>query len=186
MVKLNKQQTGIVNSYTRFLFGGNMKEVLYVGIDPGAKGAIAVLDNKGTCVELFDMPTTDEKYLNKIIEWLDKKVDKDICVMMENVHALPFESTVAGFSFGKNCGKAELLALAMSTDNSVKKVTPQTWKNHFLLKRFSDETKLQYKKRSIQKAKILFSNLEDKLTTSKDGRAEALLIAKYCYDKYIY
>ena len=130
------------------------------------------------------MPTTDERYLDKIREWLDKKVDKSICVMIENVHAMPMESTVAGFTFGKNCGKAEMLALSMTTDKAVKKVTPQAWKNYFMLKKFAEETKIQYKKRSIEKAKRLFPDMENSLMTSKDGRAEALLIAKYCYDKY--
>lgn len=158
-------------------------ETLYVGIDPGAKGAIAVLNEQGKCVEWFDMPTTDDKYLDKMLEWLDKKVDKEVHVMMENVHAMPMESTVAGFSFGKNVGKAELLALAMATVKPPHKVIPQRWKAFFNLKRFKEESKLDYKKRSINRAKIEFPEMADVLITSKDGRAEALLIAKYLYEK---
>ena len=156
----------------------------YIGIDPGAKGAITVLNEQGKCIEWFDMPTTDDKYLDKITEWLDKKVDKEVHVMMENVHALPMESTVAGFSFGKNVGKAELLALAMATVKPPHKVTPKSWKAFFNLRRFKEETKLEYKKRSINRAKMEFPEMSDVLITSKDGRAEALLLAKYCLEKY--
>ena len=158
-------------------------ETLYVGIDPGAKGAVAVLNEQGKCVEWFDMPNTDEKYLNKIKEWLNKKIDKDIHVMIENVHALPMESTVAGFTFGKNVGKAELLALAISNGDKVHKVQPRGWKSAFSLKRFIGESKYEYKKRSVNRAKIEFPDLTDILLTTKDGRAEALLIAKYLYNK---
>ena len=155
---------------------------LFVGIDPGAKGAIAVLDEQGKCVELFDMPTTDQRYLDKMSEWLDKKVDKEVHVMMENVHALPMESTVAGFTFGKNVGKCELLALSMSTVKPPHKVTPRVWKAYFDLKRFKEESKYEYKKRSVNRAKIEFPYMSDSLSVTKDGRAEALLLAKYCYD----
>lgn len=158
-------------------------ETLYVGIDPGAKGAIAVLNEQGKCVELFDMPNTDQKYLDKIKEWLDKKVDKEIHVTIENVHALPMESTVAGFTFGKNVGKAELLALAITTDDIVHKVQPRVWKAAYSLRRYNGETKYEYKKRSVNKAQSEFPEMRDSLLVTKDGRAEALLIAKVLYDK---
>lgn len=157
---------------------------LFVGIDPGAMGAIAVLDEEGKCVELFDMPTTDQKYLDKMREWLDKKVDKEVHVMMENVHAMPMESTVAGFTFGKNVGKAELLALAIATVKPPHKVTPKSWKTYFDLKKFKEESKYEYKKRSVNRAKIEFPYMSDQLLITKDGRAEALLIAKYLRDYY--
>ena len=157
---------------------------LYVGIDPGAKGAIAVLDEQGKCIEWFDMPTTNDGYLDKITEWLDKKVDKEIHVMVEDVHALPMESTVAGFTFGKNVGKCELLALAMSTVKPPHRVAPRVWKPYFTLKRFKEESKYDYKKRSVNRAKVEFPSMSEYLLITKDGRAEALLLAKYCYDKF--
>lgn len=161
-----------------------MKHKLFIGIDPGAKGAIAVLNENCDVLDLIDMPTTNEKYVDLILWWNNKKKEYDIQATIEDVHALPFESTVAGFTFGKNCGKADLLAVSMSTESSPHKVSPKVWKNYFMLKRFSEETKMQYKKRSVQKAKKLFPSQEDKLMVSKDGRAEALLIAKYCLDKF--
>ena len=161
-----------------------MKCKLFVGIDPGAKGAIAILNKDGEVVDLYDMPTTNEKYLEHILFWTNKKKGYDVQLVIERVHALPFESAVAGFTFGKNCGKADLLALSMTTGVNPHDVSPQVWKAYFGLKRLNGETKYEYKKRSINKATILFYDQKDKLTMSKDGRAEALLLAKYCLDKY--
>ena len=61
-------------------------------------------------------------------------------------------------------------------------MVPQLWKKHYGLKREKDETKAQYKGKSVELARKLFPAASSLLMLSKDGRAEALLIAKYVYD----
>ena len=61
-------------------------------------------------------------------------------------------------------------------------VKPQVWKKYFNLITSKDLTKTEKKHLSIEKAKELFPSVADKLTASKDGRAEALLIALYGKD----
>ena len=147
----------------------------YAGIDPGAKGCLAILDEAGKVVLLEDLPTDNTEWCNAISTAY--ATSNATYVMLENVHALPNQSTVAGFTFGKNVGKAELLAEALADMDGVLLVTPQKWKKHFGLSRD--------KKEAIELARVLFPDVEDKLTASKDGRAEALLIAEYCRQFYL-
>ena len=149
-------------------------DVLVVGVDPGKFGCFALVDNYN--VELHDMPLTDEEYYKKLQEFAFKGTRsrfKKIKVYFEDVHALPNQSTVAGFTFGKNVGKAELLSQSFCDVDCFEfiKVTPQKWKKYFGLDKD--------KKKSIELAKKLFPDVSKFLTASKDGRAEALLIAEY-------
>ena len=146
--------------------------MIVAGIDPGKSGAIAIIDDKLNVILLVDMPTTNESYVS-VIKNNRYKTDK---TFLEDVHALPKQSSVAGFTFGKNVGKAELIA---ETIGNVCLVSPSKWKKELGLIKREGETKVQHKHRSIELAKKLFKDVEKKLTASKDGRAEALLIAYY-------
>lgn len=146
--------------------------MIICGIDPGANGAIAIIDSKRNVFIVADMPKDDKTFVD-IIKNNRYKPDK---VYMENVHALPKQSTVAGFTFGKNVGKAELLAESMG---EVILVTPGKWKAFMNLERNKEENKTEYKHRSVFMAKEMFPECSDCLKISKDGRAEALLIAAY-------
>lgn len=149
-------------------------DTLVVGVDPGKFGCFALVDNYNC--ELYDMPVTDEDYYRLLQQFSFKGTRsrfKKIVVVIEDVHALPRQSTVAGFTFGKNVGKAELLAQSFCDveDFKVIKVTPQKWKKYFKLDKD--------KHKSVELARELFPEAVDLLKLSKDGRAEALLIAEY-------
>lgn len=147
---------------------------VYVGIDPGAKGAIAVL--AGDLVLIEDMPTPDEalKLLQKSQPW-------DCKVAIELVHPLPGQSCIASFTYGENFLLAKLIG--MWYNNSPVMVSPQRWKKHYGLKKEPNETKAEYKRKSVYKAKELFPQAAEILKYSKDGRAEALLIANWLRDQ---
>ena len=146
--------------------------MIVCGIDPGANGAIAIIDSKHNVFMVADMPKDDKTFVD-IIRNNIYKPDK---TYLEDVHALPRQSTVASFTFGKNVGKAELLAECLG---NVELVSPTVWKKALGLKRIEGENKTAYKHRSIALAKELFPECAKMLTASKDGRAEALLIAYY-------
>lgn len=140
--------------------------------DPGKTGAISVIDENLNVIALVDMPKDNKTFVD-FIQNVRYRCDK---VYLENVHALPRQSTVAGFSFGSSFGKAELICTAMG---DVVKVTPQSWKKYFGLLRVDGETKTQFKHRSIEVAKKLFPSISSELKASKSDRAEALLIAYF-------
>lgn len=147
-----------------------MTDTAYAGIDPGSQGAIAVI--AGDLVLIEDMPD-----LQGVLEYLRKSQPFDVEVALEQVHPLPGQSCTASFTYGKNFGFAELLALWFNKHPVY--VSPQKWKKFYGLKKDPEETKTAYKKKSIALARKLYPQAASLLKDSKDGRAEALLIAHW-------
>lgn len=146
--------------------------MIILGIDPGKAGSLAAINDRMEVILMVDMPTNDKGYLNAIL----KHSFAPDRTYLESVHALPGQSTVAGFSYGKNVGKAELLAESFG---NVVQVSPVKWKKELGLVRREGESKTDFKHRSVELARQLFPEVSKELKISKDGRAEALLIAYY-------
>lgn len=152
----------------------------YCGIDSGAKGAIAFLNADGSFNSIIDMPTP-----KGFIEGIKNAIwdcDDSTAVAIESVHPLPGQSCMASFSYGGNFMLAKLLGIWYQDDPVM--VSPQKWKGFYGLKRNKDESKTDYKHRSVELAKELFPSASNLLTISKDGRAEALLIANWLFRSY--
>ena len=154
------------------------KPKYYVGIDPGSKGAMAIINKAGDVADIIDLDNDVGSY-SMLCYRFGEDDYKDYYVAVEDVCGRPGQSCVANTTFMKLAGYAELLGNMMSTEYS--KVKPQTWKKHFGLIS-KGLTKTQRKHLSIDLAKELFPAVANKLTASKDGRAEALLIARYMKD----
>lgn len=148
----------------------------YIGIDPGSKGCVVeLLENDE--VYFHDLDAELSTYWD-IISILEDGAPTYVAV--EDVHGRPGQSCVANTTFMKLAGCAELTGWSLATAGFLK-VAPQTWKKHFgLLSK--GLTKTQRKHLSIDLAKELYPSVADQLTASKDGRAEALLIARYMKD----
>lgn len=150
----------------------------YVGIDAGSKGAMAIIDSEGNVADIIDLDNDVGNYSLLLYRFGGDCV-RDYYVAVEDVCGRPGQSCIANTTFMKLAGYAELLGNFMSTEYL--KVKPQTWKKHFGLIS-KGLTKTQRKHLSIELAKELFPAVAGKLTASKDGRAEALLIARYMKD----
>ena len=148
-----------------------MTEKVYIGVDPGAKGAIAII--QGDKVIIDDMPS-----IEAAIEIIRKSHPAFNCrAAIEQVHPLPGQSCIASFTYGENFLLAKLIG--MCYNSSPVMVSPMRWKKYYGLKKEPNETKTEYKRKSVEKAKELFPQVADLLKYSKDGRAEALLIANW-------
>lgn len=151
----------------------------YIGIDPGAHGAIAVIEEDN--VNVFDLDKEYDTYLY----WVNNMEDllepgDNHYAAVEDVCGRPGQSCQANTTFMKLAGMAEVMAYGIGRDRFIK-VKPQVWKKHFGLIT-KGLTKTERKHLSIDLAKKLFPAVADQLTASKDGRAEALLIARYMKD----
>lgn len=155
------------------------KPKYYVGIDPGSKGAMAIIDSEGNVADIIDIDNNVDTYSGLIIQFIDN-LDKDFYVAVEDVCGRPGQSCAANTTFMKLAGYAELVGYFIATD--FLKVKPQVWKKHFGLIFPKDMSKTDKKHKSIELAKELFPAVAGQLTASKDGRAEALLIARYMKD----
>lgn len=149
--------------------------MLTIGIDPGKSGAIAFLSSADSRV--YDMPLKKipgskkkEIDLYKLQKILKECFVGSADIYMEKVHAMPSQGVTSMFSFGRTVGRIEGILSCLS--DNLEYVTPQAWKKHFDLIK-------QPKIESVLLAREKFPHLSDKLLKSKDGRAEALLIALY-------
>lgn len=148
-------------------------ERLYIGIDPGAHGGIAVLHANGDVFDIVTMPDTPLEiflYLQDV-----KSQAESVIALLENVgHGIPGQSSSATAKFARHCGHLEMALISLSIPTSM--VTPNKWMRHFQLGRSSDYTKTEWKNRLKAKAQQIFPSLGRKVTLST---ADALLMAEY-------
>ena len=141
----------------------------YIGIDPGAKGALALLRDGETEVVSYD----PERYIAALGRL--KSAESVACV--EKVGAMPGQGVTSMFSFGKNAGFIEGILQTYGIPYQL--VPPQTWKKEFQLHKSKQD--------SISVCKRLFPNANllptEKCRKENDGMAEALLMAEYARRK---
>lgn len=182
----------------------------YIGIDPGLGGAVAI--KNGDSVSVFDVPTAKTKKgkedydlaaMSKILAPY-----KGAVAYIEDVHAMPGNGGVSMFNFGRGKGLWEMAIVANGL--TIVYVSPQTWKKDYpelvpvkapkKPKGSAPKTKKEKAEAAKQKrlvkalaketarklAGTLYPQLADRFkTVNSDGRAEAVLIAKYAEKHYM-
>ena len=153
-----------------------MAVCVFVGIDPGKKGAWAVLRTDGTgsrnvSVKVWD----DQKFtedMRDIVSWTQRRSGNVFCVV-EKVGAMPGQGVTSMFTFGKSCGYIEGVLRALEIPYQL--VPPKTWKKEWSL--------TNDKNLSVETCRKLFPNVSLKPTercrNDSDGMAEAVLMAEY-------
>ena len=143
--------------------------MILAGIDPGANGALAIID--GSRVMLLDVPKVgnDIDYPAWAKEW-GMHLPWVSHIFIEKVGAMPKQGVTSMFNFGERYGF--ILALAYSADVPVSFFRPQEWKKAVGIAAKAD------KGASRLRASQLFpTHAEQWKRVKDDGRAEALLIA---------
>jgi len=153
----------------------------YVGVDPGASGAIVALTPDGTIVYSEKFHDRGPKELYDIVHQVVQPLSH---VCMELVTPSPPQDgparrsgTLSMFNFGKNVGHLEVSVLTAVTDGRLRMVTPATWQKCFGLYGMGKMDRTT--KKNIHKAKAieLFGTQGKAIT---HANADALLIAEYC------
>ena len=145
-----------------------------VGIDPGAKGGMALLNGAGRLLEAVPMPLTEggevdgSAFGEKLAEW-DIRGRSEVVVAIERVHSMPRQGVASTFKFGKAYGIP--LGVIAYQRLSLERVTPQAWKKTFDLIG-------EPKKASREKATSLWDDYYWPLA-KHEGMAEAALIAEH-------
>jgi crossover junction endodeoxyribonuclease RuvC len=143
--------------------------MIYVGIDPGLKGGIAIIENGNFSV----FPYSDDK-LKEICQSL---TNENARCCLEQVHAMPRQGVSSTFKFGVSYGFIK--GVLESHEISYQEIPPQRWKKEFGLN--SD------KAASIEVCRRLFPSAvlraSERCRTDNDGMAEALLMAEYARRK---
>ncbi len=147
--------------------------MLIAGVDPGANGAIAVLDSSNPdSVALLDLAkvTPFDAY-----QWLHKQQPNSVWI--EDVHSLFGMSAKSNFGFGKNLGIVTAIAKIAINGQTVKTVTPKIWQKYVGVTVRGKAIKKQVAE--IAQSLYPTTELYGKRGGLLDGRADALMIAHY-------
>lgn len=145
-------------------------ESIFIGIDPGQSGAMAVIDGEYASAVTF----SESAYLNTL-RGLDARraIGCSMFAIVEHVGPMPKQGVTSTFKFGQNFGWIQGMLYAMNIPFEL--VRPQKWKKMFSCT--SD------KNTSISVAQRLFPNVPlfatPRCRKPHDGMAEALLMAEY-------
>ena len=137
----------------------------YLGIDPGATGAIALFcdDGCGVC-------DYGPEAVHTLREWL---ADHSITLCaLEKVNAMPGQGVTSMFNFGANLGWWRGVLDALSIPYV--EVRPQKWMKACNVPPKKDKAD----KPGLEVARKMFPSMADHLARKRDnGRADALLLA---------
>ena len=153
-----------------------------IGIDPGLRGGIAILDDL-KIFDIFDMPIMPEGKKNKnqlnsaqLVNIINKHVlrKENTFVIVEQVSAMPGQGVTSMFNFGQTFGSIKGICAALGLP--IFYVRPAKWKKHFELINSSKDA-------SRTKVIEMYPSISSRLTKKKDvNKADAILIARYFRD----
>lgn len=150
-----------------------------IGIDPGASGAVAILEDNGKLVHVFDMPAVEVLVGGKakrrvspemLASELKLYADQGARAVVEQVGAMPGQGVSSMFAFGESFGLAKGVLAGLGIPTST--VTPGKWKKALQLNSGKDGSR--FKAAQLWPAQAgEFKRVKD------DGKAEAALIAEW-------
>lgn len=103
---------------------------MFIGIDPGASGAIAVLDARGNLLDHTPMPTFKDGKSARVnaaaLAGFLAEHDAAKTAFVERVGAMPGQGVSSTFGFGHAAGVVEGVLAALHIPVAL--ITPQAWK----------------------------------------------------------
>lgn len=148
-----------------------------IGIDPGAAGAIAILEDTGKLVHVFDMPAVEVIVGGKakrrvspemLAAELDLYARQGARAVIEQVNAMPGQGVTSMFAFGESFGLAKGVLAGLKIPTST--VTPGKWKKALQLNAGKDGSR-------AKAAQIWPEHAGEFKRVKDDGKAESALIA---------
>lgn len=155
----------------------NREPNLIMGVDPGFSGAIAVFDpDANLIIEVIDMPTTAKSQgakmqivVSELAEFVLKYAIETRLALIEDVGSRPGQGVTSMFRFGFATGIVH--GVIASHHIPIHQTRPSIWKANLGLNK--------EKHHAVEKAKHLFPKAASQFLASKDGRAEAALLAYF-------
>lgn len=147
--------------------------MIYIGIDPGVSGGIAMLDDAGAVIHTEKMPATERDLLDTLHTL---PLVAGARAMLERVNAGVFGQGKAGkmgvvsaFTFGKGIGRIQMALCAAQIPYD--EVMPAIWQQTMGCRSKGD------KNITKRRAQQLFPDPKLKIT---HAIADALLLAEFC------
>jgi crossover junction endodeoxyribonuclease RuvC len=148
---------------------------MIVGIDPGAKGALAFFDPVAGTLDIVDMPTVQVKRGAKLKTEISAQMvaaiirsRKPSVAVVERVSSMPGQGVSSVFAFGKAAGLLDGVLAALEIP--ITYVTPQVWQKAVNARTGKDGNR--------QRAAEIYPAYASSFSRVKDdGRADAALMA---------
>ena len=147
--------------------------MLYIGIDPGAKGSMCVISNGKVLFKDFDL----KEYSSTLKTFLDTD-DTELMVAIEKVHAMPGQGVSSSFSFGQRLGELEGMLTALQIPYEL--VAPRDWQKACGIPAKSDKKGIASVIQKLYPTAELYGNKGG----LRDGRSDALGLAHFIRLKY--
>ena len=147
--------------------------MLYIGIDPGAKGSMCLIANGKVLFKDFDL----KEYSNTLKAFLDTD-DTELMVAIEKVHAMPGQGVSSSFSFGQRLGELEGMLTALQIPYEL--VAPKDWQKACGIPAKSDKKGIASVIQKLYPTAELYGNKGG----LRDGRSDALGLAHFIRLKY--
>lgn len=140
---------------------------MLVGIDPGMRGAIAWLDDRGELVHVVDLPVVNKEVNAALLVDLLNEYDLDL-VIVERQQAMPRQGVASSFKTGQGYGT--ILGVVAALEVRVEVVRATTWKKRLGLTSDKERSRQMAIARWPASAYLFARKLDE-------GRAEAALLA---------
>jgi len=156
---------------------------LYVGIDNGKKGGIAIIDEKEEIQMLVPMPVTvidgHEQYdINAIAKVFEDLPDERVYVCLEKAYTLPLNGCKQNFVTGYQWGV--MMGVLSAFHISYEIINPKAWQKEI----FAGDTVENTKEASILFCKRKWPNIDLKVGNKEsDGLSDALCMALFIFRK---
>lgn len=147
--------------------------MVYIGIDPGAKGSMCLIANGKVLFKDFDL----KEYSNTLKAFLDTD-DTELMVAIEKVHAMPGQGVSSSFSFGQRLGELEGMLTALQIPYEL--VAPKDWQKACGIPAKSDKKGIASVIQKLYPTAELYGNKGG----LRDGRSDALGLAHFIRLKY--
>jgi crossover junction endodeoxyribonuclease RuvC len=151
---------------------------LFIGIDPGLHGAIAIYNTEGVCpLHVRDIPVHELTVNGKKRLQIDKhelslmlKGYQGARAFVEDVHSMPKQGVASSFKFGFVAGCIQQAVVDAVFE--LRLVQPNVWKRRFNLTDDKDASR-------ARASELLPAHAHLWPLKKHDGRAEAVLLALY-------
>ena len=156
---------------------------LYIGVDPGASGALAALTEDRRIESIIDMPMIKKGLVDgaAVARWVGEvrsayRTDRIVGARVEQVSAMPRQGVASSFNFGSAYGG--VVSALHACKVPIDFVTPAKWKRDMKLEAAKDASMRMVAMKWPDRVEEYFKRMKD------DGRAEAALIALHMRDEY--
>jgi Holliday junction resolvasome RuvABC endonuclease subunit len=140
---------------------------LFLGVDPGASGAFAVVTANGQCEGWIKSKETE----HDVATWLRERAMRIRAGLLEQVHSMPKQGVASSFKFGMSYGFCRGILVASGV--AFETITPLKWQQAMRCCTGGDK--------NVSKAAAQRLWPTEKIT---HANADALLIAELCRRKW--